>query len=105
MARLDDMLAFVEKDPDDSFARYAVALELRSLKRIDEAVEQLVELRRREPSYGATYYQLGELYAMSDRIDDAREAFRAGVDVARAAGDRHTQSELEVALDDLEMLD
>lgn len=101
MSRLDDMLGFLEQDPDDSFARYAVALELRSAGRIPEAIEQLEELRRRDPSYVATYYQLGEILAQSGSIDRADEAFRAGIEVARAVGDTHTRSELEAALDEL----
>ncbi|MBC8145401.1 MAG: tetratricopeptide repeat protein [bacterium] len=104
MSRLDQMMGFLEKDPDDSFARYAVALELRSQKRFDDAIEQLGELRKRDPAYGATYYQLGELYAQTGAIDLAEEAFRTGMDVARAAGDTHTRSELEAALDELDSL-
>jgi tetratricopeptide (TPR) repeat protein len=102
--RLDEMLRFLEQDPNDSFARYAVALELRSQKRIDEAIEQLEELRRRDASYGATYYQLGELLAQRGDVDRAEEAYRAGMEVARAAGDLHTRSELEAALDELDAL-
>lgn len=101
MSRLDQMLRFVEQDPDDSFARYAVALELRSQKRIDDAVAQLAELRRRDPGYVATYYQLGELLAQMQDLAGAEEAFRAGMEIARAAGDMHTRSELEAALDEL----
>jgi tetratricopeptide (TPR) repeat protein len=104
MSRLDEMLRFLEQDPNDSFARYAVALELRSQKRMAEAIAELEELRRRDASYGATYYQLGELLAESGEIDRAAEAFRAGIEVARAAGDHHTRSELEAALDELDDL-
>lgn len=102
MSRLEEMMGFLERDPSDSFARYAVALELRSAKRIDEAIEQLVELRRRDPAYVATYYQLGELYAQQESMQMARESFNGGIDVARAAGDSHTQSELQLALDELD---
>lgn len=104
MSRLDEMLRFLEQDSDDSFARYAVALELRSLKRPAEAVEQLEELRRRDASYLATYYQLGELLAQVGEFDRAEEAFRAGMAVAHAAGDSHTRSELEAALDELDSM-
>ena len=104
MSRLDEMLRFLEQDPDDSFARYAVALELRSQGRLDDAVAQLGELRRRDAAYGATYYQLGEILAQRGDVDGAEEAFRAGMEVARAAGDLHTRSELEAALDDLDAL-
>jgi|SRR5688572_28169876 len=104
MSRLDEMLRFLEHDPTDSFARYAVALELRAQRRMREAIEQLEELRRREPSYLATYYQLGEILALEGDLDRADEAYRTGIDVALSAGDHHTQSELEAALDELDAL-
>jgi tetratricopeptide (TPR) repeat protein len=104
MARLDEMLRFLEQDPDDSFSRYAVALELRSARRFDDAIAQLEELRRRDPSYCATYYQLGEMLALGGALDRAEEAYRAGIEVARVAGDLHTRSELEAALDELETM-
>lgn len=104
MSRLDEMMKFLEQDPTDSFARYAVALELRSQGRTADAIAQLEELRRRDPSYGATYYQLGELLAGAGEIDRAEETFRTGMEFARAAGDLHTRSELEAALNELDAL-
>ena len=47
MTRLEQMLAFLEQDPNDSFARYAVALEYASARDYSSAVEQLGELRCR----------------------------------------------------------
>ena len=104
MSRLDEMLRFLEQDPDDTFARYAIALELKSQKQIPQAIMQLEELRRRHPSYVATYYQLGELFAQAGEYDKAEETYRAGIEVARAARDLHTLSELQSALDELDDL-
>ncbi len=103
-SRLDQMLKFLEEDPNDSFSRYAVALEYNSRKEYDRAVEQLVELRRRDPDYVATYYQLGQIYVTLSRWDDAEEAYKVGMDVSRKVGDLHTRSELEAALDELDTL-
>ncbi len=98
------MLQFLEQDPDDSFSRYAVALEFSSRGERERAIEYLTELRRRDPAYLATYYQLGGAYAALERYDEAEEAYRAGIDVGRRAGDLHTVGELGQALDELETM-
>ena len=104
MSRLEQMLSFLEQDPNDSFSRYAVALELNSLRRRDEAIEMLRELRRRDPEYVATYYQLGQIHSTLEQFDEAEEEYREGMVIARKIRDTHTLGELEAALDELESL-
>jgi len=102
--RLAQMLQFLEQDPNDSFARYAVALEYASRKQPVQAIATLVELRQRDPEYVALYYQLGGLYAAAERIEDAEETYRTGITVALRQNDRHTAAELEAAIDELDAL-
>ncbi len=102
--RLSQMLRFLEQDPNDSFARYAVALEYASRKQPEQAIATLVELRQRDPEYVALYYQLGGLYALAERLEDAEETYRTGITVAIGQNDRHTAAELEAALDELDAL-
>jgi tetratricopeptide (TPR) repeat protein len=104
MSRLDQMLAFLEQDPNDSFSRYAVALEYASARELGKAIEQLEELRRRDADYVALYYQLGELRSKREEWDLAEEAYTQGISVARRLGDTHTLSELQAALDELETM-
>jgi tetratricopeptide (TPR) repeat protein len=103
-ARLDQMLKFVEDDPNDSFSRYAVALEYAGMKDYDRAIDYLTELRRRDPDYVAAYYQLGQAYAAVSRWDEAEEAYNQGIVVGRKLRDLHTVSELQAALDELDTL-
>lgn len=102
--RLSQMLHFLEQDPNDSFARYAVALEYASRKQQEQAISTLVELRQRDPEYLALYYQLGGLYASVERMEDAEETYRTGITIALRQNDRHTAIELEAALDELDAL-
>ncbi len=104
MTRLEQMLSFLEQDPNDSFTRYAVGLEYMSLKDYPTAARYLNELRERDPAYVATYYQLGQLYTTLEEWDKAEEAYTAGTAVARNVRDLHALSELQAALDDLETL-
>jgi tetratricopeptide (TPR) repeat protein len=104
MTRLQQMLAFLERDPDDSFARYAVAIEYAAEKNFDTAIDYLSELRRRDPDYVAAYFQLGQIYTALERWDQAEEALSSGIEVGRRIGDRHAVAEMQEALDELESL-
>jgi predicted Zn-dependent protease len=104
MSRLEQMLSFLEQDPNDSFSRYAVALEYMSRKEYDLARRYLTELRERDPDYVATYYQLGQVCSAVEDWDGAEEAYNAGLVAGRRAGDLHAVSELQAALDELDTL-
>ena len=93
---------FVAADPADSFSRYALALELEKEKREPEAISQLQEVITRDPAYVAAYYHLGRILARLGQIEDARAAYRQGLDVSTAAGDQKTRNEIQEALDMLE---
>lgn len=93
---------FVAQDPNDSFSRYALALELEKSKEAEQAVAQLNEVIRREPGYVAAYHQLGRLLTQSGLLDNARDAYRRGIELASQTGDQRSRSEMQEALEMLE---
>jgi len=97
---------YVERKPDDRFARYSLALELKKAGRVDEAEAQLVELLSRHPLSGAGHLQLGQLREEADDLEGAAAAFRAGLAALAEATDaeaRKARSELQTALDQVEL--
>lgn len=100
--RLDALRAMLDDDPTDAFTRYALALELRSLGQVDEAIAELARLVKDAPDYVATYYQYGRALQARGRVTDAAGAVRQGIEVAAAASDAHTKGELEDLLGELE---
>ena len=90
------------EDPNDSFSRYALALELEKESGGQEAVAQLREVISRDPAYVAAYHQLGRLLAQSGLVDEAREVYRRGIELATGSGDRRSRSEMQEALEMLE---
>jgi thioredoxin-like negative regulator of GroEL len=93
---------FVAEDPNDSFSRYALALELEKENRITEAIPHLREVITRDPSYLAAYQHLGRLVAQNGSVDEARQIYLRGVSVASAAGDQRARNEMQEALDMLD---
>ncbi len=102
MSRLEQLQKFLEQDPNDSFTRYAIGLELASMKSFDKAIEQFESLRSVDPSYVATYYQLASAYREMKNRAKAEEIYKSGIAVARKANDLHAASELQQAMDEME---
>ncbi len=97
MDRLAMLQQFVAQKPDDPFARYGLAMELKKRGLLAQANAAFVELMSRHPTYVPAYLMAGNtLLADGDR-DGARDVFARGVAAARAAGDDHALGELEAA--------
>ncbi len=99
---IDTFKEFVEKDPDNAFARYSLAMVHKSASEFDVAREQFETLMERHPDYLPAYYQAAQNYEALDEIDLARATYERGIEVAEEQGDSHTASEAREAL---EMLD
>lgn len=99
MSRLEAIKALLEQDPANSRVRYMLCMEHLSAEQWPAAVEALADLLSRDPGYVAAYYQAGRASERMDAFDQARDFYRRGIDAARRAGDAHSLSELQAALD------
>ena len=99
--RIESLREFVQKNPDDTFARYALCLELRN-QAPDEVWDHFQYLLTHHPDYSATYYQAGVFLAERGREAEARQVFLKGLQITKRQGNLHAQTELQRALDELE---
>jgi len=99
--RITKLKEFLEKDPTDSFARYALALEYAGRGEIQIAVACLQEVLNHDPGYIPAYHQLGINYAKLGKSIDAGDILKKGISVATEQGDLHARSEMQEALDEL----
>jgi predicted Zn-dependent protease len=97
--RLEAFRKFVEKSPDDAFARYSLAMALRSAGRDEDAVTEFRELARRTPDYVPTWLMLGQVLESLGRDGEAAQAYEDGIAQASRKNDAHARSELTQALD------
>lgn len=102
MNRKNQIIAFLEKSPNDPFLNYALAMELISENNDTEASEILLKLLDFQPEYIPTYYHYGKLLERQSRKSDAIEIYKKGISVAQKANDNHARSELQSALLELE---
>jgi len=101
MNRIEALKGFLEENPADSFSRYGLALEYVKLGQHDDALREFETVKTNDPAYVPAYFQLGQLYQKLGRTHEAEKTFRTGITVAAKAGDEHTRSELEAALEAL----
>ncbi len=99
--RLETFRKFVERSPDDPFARYSLAMAYRSLGRGEEAAREFQEIARRRPDYVPTYLMLGQVLESLGRRPEAARIYEQGVATAARAGEEHARSELALALENL----
>jgi Tfp pilus assembly protein PilF len=101
MNRIEILKGFLQENSRDSFSRYALALEYMKLEQTEDAIREFETVKKNDPDYLATYFQLGQLYQKLGQIHEAEKTFRTGITVAAKAGEEHTRSELEAALEAL----
>jgi Tfp pilus assembly protein PilF len=101
MNRIEILKGFLNENANDSFSRYALALEYVKLGQNSDAVREFETVKKSDPDYVATYFQLGQLYQKIGETHEAEKTFRTGITVASKIGDDHTRSELEGALEAL----
>lgn len=101
MDRIAHLEEHLSRRPDDRFARYSLALELKKAGRHDDAVAAFAELLRRHPHSGAGHFQLGVLWQEAGDDDRARAAWEAGLAALSGVDDpeaRRAVREIEGAL-------
>lgn len=100
--RLEALEKFLAEDPDDSFTRYALALECASAGDAARAVALLQETVERDPRYVPAWQQLGSVLQRLGRTEEAAAALARGIAAARAAKDLHAASEMTQELESLQ---
>jgi len=96
--RLEAFQKFVQARPDDPFTRYALAMHLRSMGRLAEAVAVFTELTALKPDYIPTWLMLGQSLEAAGRDGEAERAYQDGMAAAARRQDQHARGELEAAL-------
>ena len=88
----------LDKNPEDSFLRSAVALEFKKNGDVEKSIDYLEELIKRDPQYLASYYQLGKIFEEQGQAHKAITFYRQGKLIAAKVNDRKTLGELDEAL-------
>lgn len=88
----------VQRDPSDTFSKFALALELLKEDRVEKAQLLFEAILKQDPDYLGVYYHLGKLYQSREMYNYAEEMFTKGIQVAKKKNESRTKSELSEAL-------
>ena len=100
--RIDWLRKRVEADPNDPRLRFGLALEYERLERWPQVVDELRAYLALADDQGNAWGRLGRALRELGREAEARDAYRRGVDAARAHGHPGMAAEFEESLDELE---
>jgi Flp pilus assembly protein TadD len=100
---MEVLKAMVAQNPADAFSRYGLAMELVNTGQLESGVAEFRALLEHNPNYAAAYFHGGQALEKLGDVEQARRLYEKGIEVTGRTGDRHTQSELQGALDMLPM--
>lgn len=100
-SKLETFRAMVRRNPDNALARFGLANEAMKAGHDEEAREHLEAYLARYDDEGNGWLRLGEVLARLGRVDEARAAFRRGIEVSNRHGHGGMAGEIEARLEEL----
>ncbi|HSJ23450.1 MAG TPA: tetratricopeptide repeat protein [Longimicrobiales bacterium] len=94
------LLKMLERNPADSRARFGLALEYEKLERWEDAAAQLRTYLDTTEDEGNAWGRLGHALRQLGHDDEARDAYRRGIEVANRHGHPTMAMEFEEVLAD-----
>ncbi len=102
-ARTTILAKRIKENPQDSFSKFALALELLKINNTDNAKVLFESIVENDPNYVGVYYHLGKLHEQIGENNLARNTYKQGIEISDLLNDSHSKSELQSALMALEL--
>jgi E3 SUMO-protein ligase RanBP2 len=98
-SRVETLKALVAKNPNNPLGRYGLANEYLKLEMYEEAIDEIRAYLKLKDDEGAAYRMLGEALLKLGRNEEAREAYRNGIEAAERHGHPGMAAEFEETLE------
>ncbi len=100
-SRRQKIEAMLESEPNDTFLRYSLAMEMSAEGEVDSALEEFAKLCHIDPPHVPAFFRSAQLLAERDDFASARDYLRRGIEEARQQNDLHAAAEMSEMLSDL----
>lgn len=94
--------AMLADEPDDTFLRYSLALELEKEGEHDRSLSALRDLMGDQPPYVPAFFMSARQLVHLGRLDDAKNCLRDGIQQAGQQGNSHAANEMNEMLVNLD---
>lgn len=101
MDRIAMLQEILEQSPNDTFARYGLAMEYSKAGEVAAAMKEFNQLLQQNPDYTPGYFMAAQTLARAERTEEARQMLRDGIACAARTGNTHASSEMEAMLQEL----
>jgi cytochrome c-type biogenesis protein CcmH/NrfG len=98
IAALNDVLT---QNPNDTFARYGLAMEYSKQGDLDRSLAEFAILLKTNPNYTPGYFMAAQTLTRAGRTADAKTMLTDGIASARRTGNLHALGEMEAMLSEL----
>ncbi len=102
MSRREQLESMLADSPEDTFLRYALAMELENEEEHERSLEMHRGLMNESPPYVPSFFMSGQQLADLDRIDEAKRTLQQGIIQAEDQGDLHAVAEMRSFLASLD---
>jgi len=100
--RVATLKQVLDANPNDAFARYALALEYSNAGDTEAALSEFQRLLAANPDYTNGYFMAAQMLVRADRTPEAQQMLQEGMECARRTRNQHALAEMEGMLNELE---
>ena len=100
--RMTKLQSLLERDPNDTFLLYAIALEHKKANDHAAALQWFDRVIAKDPGYSVAYHQAGLTQESAGDVAAAKAMYLRGIAAATQKGDHHAADEMRAALDMIE---
>lgn len=101
MDRIATLTEILTANPEDSFARYGLAMEFSKAGQVEPALQEFKTLVEKNPDYTPAYFMAAQTLSSASRVGEAKRWLVDGISSARRTGNTHAQSEMTAMLEEL----
>ena len=94
MPSIEQLQGLLQKEPEDAFLNFGLAMAFRKDGQDEAALSQFDRTIEVDPAYVAAYFHKGQLFAELDRPAEARAILQLGIEKAGEIGDEHARGEM-----------
>ncbi|MFH0982318.1 MAG: tetratricopeptide repeat protein [Planctomycetota bacterium] len=103
MPSIEQLEALLQKDPDDVFLNFGLAMQLTREQRYEEGLARFDRVIGLDPNYIAAYHQKAQTLVKMRNLKEAKRTLAAGITAAERLGNKHARSEMQELLDSLSL--